>query len=432
MNDELKVIVVEFGRRSKYMMRWNDPVTGERRFKASKVERDGTARSRRDAEREAGAWQAKLREGGGDSGRTGWAEFRKRYESEVIASKAEGTAVNADGTFNLLEAITHPKRLADLSAIRLSGFQAALRQRGRSEDTIKRHLAYLLAALRWAKRQKLIREVPSVDLPKRVKGSKSMKGRPITGEEFDRLLAAVPKVRKIGAGRGRAKGPVPASVEEIRKRDCERWERFLRGLWLSGLRLSEGLDLRWDRKPGALCVDLEARRPMMFIPGECQKSGKDQQHPIAPEFASWLAETPKAHRRGLVFDLQGNGRRLSDKRAGKVISAIGEHAGIVVDRRNKLVKGEMAEVVKYASAHDLRRAFGERWASRIMPKTLQELMRHEAIETTMRFYVGRNAEATADALWDAIEREKGNTKGNTAPTTANQNGAPVDVSAGVK
>ena len=33
-----------------------------------------------------------------------------------------------------------------------------------------------------------------------------------------------------------------------------------------------------------------------------------------------------------------------------------------------------------------------------MPIVLQQLMRHENIETTMRYYVGQNAEATADAV----------------------------------
>jgi hypothetical protein len=37
----------------------------------------------------------------------------------------------------------------------------------------------------------------------------------------------------------------------------------------------------------------------------------------------------------------------------------------------------------------------------VMPAVLQQLMRHESVETTMRFYVGQNADATADAVWDA-------------------------------
>ena len=34
-----------------------------------------------------------------------------------------------------------------------------------------------------------------------------------------------------------------------------------------------------------------------------------------------------------------------------------------------------------------------------MPKVLQELMRHANINTTMRYYVGQNAERTAGLLW---------------------------------
>ena len=62
---------------------------------------------------------------------------------------------------------------------------------------------------------------------------------------------------------------------------------------------------------------------------------------------------------------------------------------------------------KTASAHDLRRAFGERWAARLMPAQLMELMRHESIDTTLSYYVGRNAERTAAILWesDAVSQD---------------------------
>jgi len=59
----------------------------------------------------------------------------------------------------------------------------------------------------------------------------------------------------------------------------------------------------------------------------------------------------------------------------------------VVDERQK----GKAIVKKFASAHDLRRAFGQRWAIRIMPTVLRELMRHADISTTMKYYVGQNA-----------------------------------------
>jgi hypothetical protein len=38
-----------------------------------------------------------------------------------------------------------------------------------------------------------------------------------------------------------------------------------------------------------------------------------------------------------------------------------------------------------------------------MPAQLMELMRHESIETTLRFYVGTDAQRTAEAAWTAFE-----------------------------
>jgi integrase len=84
----------------------------------------------------------------------------------------------------------------------------------------------------------------------------------------------------------------------------------------------------------------------------------------------------------------------------------------VIDQRKR---GEEVEKV-FATAHDLRRAFGFRWSRRVMPAVLHELMRYESVETTMRYYVGTNAEATADELWKSVEGQGGNTLGNTPAT----------------
>ena len=40
-----------------------------------------------------------------------------------------------------------------------------------------------------------------------------------------------------------------------------------------------------------------------------------------------------------------------------------------------------------------------------MPQVLMELMLHESIETTLRYYVGRNAQATAVILWEAAAKD---------------------------
>ena len=103
---------------------------------------------------------------------------------------------------------------------------------------------------------------------------------------------------------------------------------------------------------------------------------------------------------------------------GKRPGEIGKAAGVRV-----YVSPKDPGKVKYASAHDLRRAFGERWAARLMPAQPKELMRHESIETTLRFYVGTDAQRTADAAWAAFEASRpknleaaGNSLANSAPS----------------
>lgn len=39
---------------------------------------------------------------------------------------------------------------------------------------------------------------------------------------------------------------------------------------------------------------------------------------------------------------------------------------------------------------------------RVMPPVLMQMMRHESIPTTQQFYVGRNAEMAAEAIWDTV------------------------------
>jgi hypothetical protein len=43
----------------------------------------------------------------------------------------------------------------------------------------------------------------------------------------------------------------------------------------------------------------------------------------------------------------------------------------------------------------------QHWAWRVISTVLRDIMSHEDIITAIKFYVGQNAEATADALWAA-------------------------------
>ena len=94
--------------------------------------------------------------------------------------------------------------------------------------------------LSWGVRMGLLAKLPSIEIPRRAKGQKLMKGRPITGEEFERMLAKVPDV--------------------VGEAAATSWTHYLNGLWHSGLRLAESLELHWDRDD-KLCVDLSASGP---------------------------------------------------------------------------------------------------------------------------------------------------------------------------
>jgi integrase len=387
VGEEIKVHVVKYPDRANLVMRYLCPLTGKQ------VQRSTGIKIKREAERVAAKWEAELREGRYQkSSRMTWEAFRDYYAANALPAVADSTATTYEATLNVFERITTPQRLADVTTARITGFVTELRNRKLAEATIARHLRGLKAALRWAHREGLLIVLPTIKMPKRIKGAKIMRGRPITGEEFDRILAAVPKV--------------------VENTAAASWKFYLCGLWASGLRLTESLTLRWDDAPGAIVVDLGGRRPMLRIPAEAEKGHTDRLLPITPEFATLLQSIAEHERRGRVFKLLANdGRALPLERTivGKTVTAIGEAAGVVVDERQRAGK----TVRKFASAHDLRRAFGQRWAAKVMPTVLRELMRHASINTTMAYYVGTNAEATADVLWSAVGTSLGTTDNST-------------------
>lgn len=171
------------------------------------------------------------------------------------------------------------------------------------------------------------------------------------------------------------------------------WRHYLTGLWLSGLRLTESLEVYWVR-PDRLCIDLDGKRPRLRIPVELEKGHRDRLLPITPDFAEYLLATAEADRRGPIFrPLMPSGNRANAQLAGRMVALIGELARVVVHTDAK------TGVVKFASAHDLRRSFGTRWAKRVKTPVLMRLMRHENIATTMAYYVSLECDEIAEELW---------------------------------
>lgn len=389
---EIKVHVVKYPDRTNLVMRYKCPLTGKQ------VQRSTGTTKQKAAENKAAKWEAELQEGRyQQSSRMSWDKFRLHWEQSKLGTQRGSTATNYAATFNAFENHCHPERLTDLTTAKVAMFAAELRKpkvrkakKEGEEDTvyklseasIARHLRHLKAIARWAHNQELLTKLPKFDMPRKASGAQRMKGRPITLEEFERMLAATEGIVGNGA--------------------AESWKLLLRGLWATGLRLSEAMALRWDHQPGGVSVALDGKQSVLAFDAESQKSGKVQHVPLAPEAVELLEQHERAG--GYVFNPQRkNGEPMARHvlKIGKTISRIGKAAGVVTDPATG----------KTATAHDLRRAFGSRWSKLVMPATLKEIMRHEAIETTMTYYVQQNAKLTASELWAA----RGTISGTSGP-----------------
>jgi len=326
----------------------------------------------------------------------------------------------------------------------------------RSPNTVNSMLAAILAFVRYCYDHQWIDRVPPL---RKIEVDEVMRGRPITGEEFERMLQAVPKV----VGEGPANG----------------WRFALRILWETGFRIADLLDFSWDdierihpawpRRPD--------QHPTLVIPST-QKNGRNEEIPLLPGLQALLDSVPKQQRTGFVvnlspaeFEFRSQPKRwfkprredlsnlirsysnsaiaracgVSDVtvqawlkrqglvRAGKIDRYGSEVPAAVVEqlraqairtkhqrlpKQGRLTRecvsriiariGKTAKVVvrpankeagrrtKYASAHDLRRSCAERLINAgVSAESLMVIMRHRDFATTRKFYGATRAAQSA-------------------------------------
>jgi len=401
MSEEIRVKVTKSGRRKYLIMYYDDPITRKREQRSTRE----TTRTK--AERVAAKWEAELQEGRyKPPSKITWAEFRDAFDEQYLRNWSAAYQRTFSSVFAQVESILTPQRLCDLTEPRLVYLVTKIRDENigleeapkfRSRSTVNTYVRHLQVALNWAtKTLKAFPNVPDVTMPA-MEEDDEMKGRPISGEEFDRMIQAI-RYGLVGLTSSddsktakRKREQAAAIATEI----VASLDRLLRGYWLSGLRLGEGLNLSWD-EPHKIAIDLSGRRPKLIFPAHLNKRRKYIESPMTPDFAEFLLETPADRRNGAVFQplgLRGRGTRDKDW-VSSLICRIGEAAGVIVK------VDQQGRAKKYASTHDLRRSFGDRWSRRVMPPVLKDLMRHRSIETTMKYYRSRNADDTADSLWD--------------------------------
>ena len=155
-----------------------------------------------------------------------------------------------------------------------------------------------------------------------------------------------------------------------------------------------------------LYVDFDSGKyPVFRIKADADKGGQDRLLPMTREFAELIE--PQRKESGFVFNPERvhNGRKSNHRRNTEWVSVIGSRIG---EASNTVVSSAGAKL-KYASFHDFRRSFGDRWAQKVMPQTLsscvtsQSIRRFDSTLVTMRkksrSKSGRNtSEATAFTL----------------------------------
>ena len=133
---------------------------------------------------------------------------------------APKTLATARTALNHVERVLNPDRLAKLTPATMSRMQTELRKPytvtteatkngkrttkkvtkpGMTDVTLACTLRHLRAALAWAVSMGMMPKAPELHPPRKAKGQTMMRGRPITAEEFDRMIAAAPKVRPADA-----------------------------------------------------------------------------------------------------------------------------------------------------------------------------------------------------------------------------------------
>jgi len=374
---KIKVYVIKYPDRKFYVLRWTDPQTGKTHSKSSKCTK------KRDATEKAIAHEKALNAGDlSDDGSAAWDAFKDKLQTSVLSATATRTEEKVIGVLKSMDKFRPPSAIRDVNSRYLSDYAAWMRSNHLAESTIQSHMRHIKTILRWAVDNRYLPTMPTIPAQPRASKRKMMKGRPITSAEFDRFLASIPKV--------------------VDAAHVANYDRMARGLWLTGLRLAESMELSWDTSHG-FHVIVNGDRMQLRIPDWAEKGHEDRVFPLPPDAVAFLSSIPESERIGYVFNptftLRGNvGRYNSSNDVSRVFSAIGEAADIVVEiRRPK--PGEKEPQKKYASAHDFRRSFGSRWAQIVTPVILRELMRHSTIETTMLYYVGEDANRTQDEVY---------------------------------
>ena len=357
-----------------WQMFWTDKA-GKNHFRSTQTQNRETALGM------AAGMELRLRQEGAERDFDEWDDLCRSFLVENAQHWRKRSVERFYEAANRFQKTVEAKNVDDLSYEQFSMFIGKSLERGLSPSTIKSDMSGIEHLARWAGRLGLLADGLAPEFPK-LKVKDKMGGRPLRQEELERIIQQARD----------------AQPEEGGKR---RWEFYLRGLYLSGLRLKESLALRWSSEGAKIWTEFDLyRRPMICVHPDVSKNGKNEVVPMAPEFYEHLMTVPPEKRISHVFRpcFTYPGTRPSSEYVSNRIGAWCARAEVVTKTR-QLPSGGVK--VKYASSHDFRRTFGFRMASKVMPLVLASMMRHASVSVTFQYYTGRNADDLADVAWEA-------------------------------
>lgn len=263
-----------------------------------------------------------------------------------------------------------PLRCCDITPALMLAVESSLREIGNEPATVKSNMDTLWSMVTWGQDFDLI---PPVTRPRRRRGKKAKKarkakGRSLSGEEIERIEAAIPLVCK--------------SFESP-----DGFVRAMNVMRLTGMRISEAWMFAWEPvNRGHYPVRLGTSTPAIAFSDD-QKSGIEQEVPLTMEAAKWLAEAERSQIGPQLWVCRTSGKRgqhATNNRLGRVIADAGKRARVVVKRS---IKSSGKEWIKFASSHDFRRTFATELLHRLdSPTHVQQMTRHASVDTLLDYY----------------------------------------------
>jgi len=150
----------------------------------------------------------------------------------------------------------------------------------RSANTVNSMVGSVMTFVRFCRKRGWTEQVPDVE---RLDVDEVMKGRPITGEELDRMISCTGDVVGMEA--------------------AESWTFALNVIWNSGFRIGDLMDFCWDddRRIRPHWPKRRDHLPTITIPSS-QKNGRVQEIPMLPELDALLRSVPKKLRSGWIVN----------------------------------------------------------------------------------------------------------------------------------